>query len=603
MSRWGILVGSVLVAGVVGLGWGPARLAESAASAGVPRPGREAGVSPHAPAAVTSDNWWRFGVVAPLGVGGYEAQLDDLKAGAYLDFGRSLSPARPGGIEYIQVLRVRDDVYPDVLSELAGLVTANPGAYWEIGNEPDTTYENQDNVTPETYAERFFAIATQIRGLDSSARIGFGTVVQATPIRLRYLERAWQRLIALAESQSAASGLIDFWNVHAFILNEWPGEWGTGVPPGFICEGAGRGRCWDDFQGPTFDCDADPGQCWLPVHYTAYPFNETHDNAIFEARVVALRQWMKGIGEQDKPLWITEYGSLFPTIDPPGGPDLVNVSDSETIGFMTESFDYLLTTTDPDLGCPSDGNRLVQRWFWYSLNDHRYTFGGTLYDPDNSKARTAVGTAWINYVDPPVFADVSIDHWARDYIEALYHGGFVVGCSYTPRLYCPERVLIRAESAVFILRGQYGSIPDPPYPSPDTPTFTDVSRSYWGYGWIESLWRDGYTAGCWTDPMMFCPLRQHTRAEGSVFFLRIENGVTYQPPEPVGLFADVPLDRWPQGEPWYAAWVEAAYTQGLLPACSTDPLRFCPEDPLDRSSAAYMMVQAKGGLPLPTPAP
>jgi len=593
MKRRGVLIGSMLSI-ALGLGWVPGRAAER----GEWQLGSEASDQPSVRTAVTPDNWWRFGVVAPLGVTGYEAQLEDLKAGAYLDFGRSLSPARPGGIEYIQVLRVRDDIYPSVLSELSALVAANPGAHWEVGNEPDTSFENQDNVPPETYADRFYAIATEIRAADGTARIGFGTIVQPTPIRLRYLERAWLRLVDLAGSPAAASALIDFWNVHAFILNEW-GTWGTGIPPGFICEtfGAG-GRCWDDFQGPVFDCGANPTQCWVPVAIT--DLNDTHNNAIFEARVIALRTWMAGTGEREKPLWITEYGSLLPPIDPPGGPNYENVPDSETARFMTDSFDFLLNTTDASAGDPSDGNRLVQRWFWYSLDDHRYTFGGTLYDPDNSQARTAVGTAWINYVDPPIFEDVPIDHWARDNIEALYRGGFVVGCSYTPRLYCPERILIRAESAVFILRGDYGSIVDPPYPPPATPTFTDVDPSYWGYGWIESLWRDGYTAGCGTTPMIFCPLRQHTRAEGSVFFMRILNGVDYEPPTPVGLFDDVPVDQWPP-DPWYAAWVEAAYTAGLLPACSADPLMYCPENPLNRSWAAYMMVQAKGGLPLPTP--
>jgi hypothetical protein len=561
-----------------------------------------AAASHSAYAAVAQGDRWRFGIAAPLGIGGYDAQLDDLKAGTYINFGNSLSPARPGGIEYIQMLRVRDDLYPNVLSQLPGLVAANPGAYWEVGNEPDTTYSVQDKVTPETYADRYYAIATQIRSLDPSAKIAFGTIVQPSPIRLHYLERAWNQLVADAGSQSAASGLIDIWATHAFILNEWPHEWGTGVPPGFTCETGGQGRCWDSSQGSTFDCNANPDQCWTPVHFTTYPYNETHDNSIFDSRVVAMRQWMKGIGEQDKPLWITEYGVLFPPIDPVGV-NLVNVSDSETSRFMTESFDYLLNTTDPNLGLPSDGDHLVQRWFWYSLNDHRYNYGGSLYDPDNSKARTAVGTAWINYVDPPIFADVPIDHWARDYIEALYDAGFVVGCSLSPRLYCPDDILIRAESAVFILRGAYGAIPEPPYPPPATATFSDVSSSYWGYGWIESLWHDGFTAGCGTDPLIFCPLRQHTRAEGSVFFLRIKNGVSYVPPDPVGLFSDVPLDQWSQGIPWYAPWVEAAYNQGLLPACSTNPLKFCPDNPLDRAWAAYMMVQAKGGLPLPTPTP
>ena len=70
--------------------------------------------------------------------------------------------------------------------------------------------------------------------------------------------------------------------------------------------------------------------------------------------------------------------------------------------------------------------------------------------------------------------------------------------------------------------------------------------------------------------------------------MRIMNGVDYQPPEPTGIFSDVPLDS------WYAGWVEAAYHHNLLPECSTNPLEFCPEAPLDRAWAAYMMCIAKG---------
>jgi subtilisin len=193
----------------------------------------------------------------------------------------------------------------------------------------------------------------------------------------------------------------------------------------------------------------------------------------------------------------------------------------------------------------------------------------------------------------PIFGDVPATYWAYDEINALYVAGYVAGCSADPLLYCPDRILNRAESAVFVLRGQYGAIADPPYASPPTPTFTDVASSFWGYGWIESLWQDGFTAGCNTNPLEYCPGRQHTRAEGSVFFLRIKNGVGYDPPPPSGLFADVTASD------WYAGWVEAAYNQGLLPACNADPLEFCPNDLLDRAWAAYMMVQAKGGLPLP----
>ncbi|MCI0807475.1 MAG: hypothetical protein J4N68_11710, partial [Chloroflexi bacterium] len=111
-------------------------------------------------------------------------------------------------------------------------------------------------------------------------------------------------------------------------------------------------------------------------------------------------------------------------------------------------------------------------------------------------------------------------------------------------------------------------------------------------GWIESMWTDGFTAGCGTDPLIYCPLRDHTRAEGSVFFLIIKKGVGYDPPPPVGIFDDVALTA------WYAGWVEAAYNAGILPACQTAPLSFCPEDELDRAWAAYMMVQAKD-IPIP----
>jgi subtilisin family serine protease len=209
-----------------------------------------------------------------------------------------------------------------------------------------------------------------------------------------------------------------------------------------------------------------------------------------------------------------------------------------------------------------------------------------------SPTSTSTPTATHTPTATPVFEDVPFDYWAHDYIVGLYDAGYVAGCSAEPRLYCPDRILNRAESSVFVLRGQYGGVADPPHSAPDSPTFVDVASLFWGYGWIESLWTDGFTAGCSADPLAYCPEAQHTRAEGSVFFLRVLNGVSYEPPAPVGLFDDVDLGA------WYAGWAEAAYNAGLLPACASGPLRFCPEDELDRAWAAYMMVQAKGGLPL-----
>jgi hypothetical protein len=73
------------------------------------------------------------------------------------------------------------------------------------------------------------------------------------------------------------------------------------------------------------------------------------------------------------------------------------------------------------------------------------------------------------------------------------------------------------------------------------------------------------------------------------------NGAEYVPPDPHGIFSDVATDY------WGAKWIEAAYNSGLIPACATTPdLRFCPDDPLNRAMAAYMMVKAKD-LPIPIP--
>jgi hypothetical protein len=324
-------------------------------------------------------NVCRFGITSPSSSAGYP--LDALGVGGYLDWRTSSNPGLPPGVEYLPVLSVSDRAYGSVLSSLGDLLAAHPGATWIVGNEPDTTYNGQDNVTAETYAERFYAIASQIRSADPSARIAFGTIVQPTPLRLRYLRRAWDRLIQpdLAGSAGKASGLIDAWSIHAFMLNEQPGQWGTGVPQGFEND--------------------------HPDAFVTNDLSTTYSISLFKSRVAAFRAWMRDLGEGAKPLWITEYGSLIPNsyVDWAGN---TVVSDATTANFMAATFDYLLTATDASTGMPGDGRRLVQRWFWYSLNDSRDHFGGTLFDPHNNRAITPVGVRFRDYIPP---AGISTD--------------------------------------------------------------------------------------------------------------------------------------------------------------------------------------------------
>ncbi|NIM96225.1 MAG: phytase [Anaerolineales bacterium] len=188
------------------------------------------------------------------------------------------------------------------------------------------------------------------------------------------------------------------------------------------------------------------------------------------------------------------------------------------------------------------------------------------------------------------FVDVPSSHWAYSYIETLYQNGYVAGCSVQPRMYCPDIAMTRAESSVFVERGVHDASYLPP--NPPQPIFADVGDWEWFYDWTAGLWNDGYTAGCSTNPLMYCPLQTHTMAEGAVFYLRMLRGASYEPPPAQGIFTDVPVNE------WYARWVEGAYNAGIYPACQTQPdLRACPSDPLTRAMGAYMMVLAKQ-LPL-----
>jgi hypothetical protein len=200
------------------------------------------------------------------------------------------------------------------------------------------------------------------------------------------------------------------------------------------------------------------------------------------------------------------------------------------------------------------------------------------------------------FADDPTFEDVPFDHPYHDYIEALYQNGYVAGCSETPMLYCPERVMNRAESAVFVDRGNHGAELNPP--DPTEVVFEDVALDAWYADWVHQLWEDGFTAGCGTDPLAYCPDQNHTRAEGCVFFMRMLFGDDYEPPPEGGIFADVDY-----ANAWYGDWVDACYHAGIAEPCATEPeLRYCPEEGLTRAVAAYMMVQAKD-VPLPTPTP
>jgi hypothetical protein len=333
-----------------------------------------------------------------LGAGGVAGDvlgydLGQLNLGLYTDWiTRDPLPAGlPADVEYIQTVRLHQDkvcgerhcvapyvdpptytVWPN-LNTLAARSANQPGMLWLIGNEIDRrdwgsgeSSGGQDEMTAELYARAFHEIQNVIKTADPTAKIGIAGIVQATPLRLEYLDLVWDSYYA--QYGYPMGNDIDIWNVHGFILREVRGEWGADTPPGF--------------DGPGFLYGADFDTC-IDAH---------HDMSYFREFIEAFRIWMAEHGERNKPLLITEYGILYGTL---------GISTAQIIDFMSSTFDYLSDIKDEATGYPADEDRLVQGWIWYSLNDNSSWYhDGALFD-STTKNLTTLGNAWKSYVSDP----------------------------------------------------------------------------------------------------------------------------------------------------------------------------------------------------------
>jgi hypothetical protein len=291
------------------------------------------------------------GVVFPAGAA---KPLSELSPGWYLDWDRAKSPAHPGGAEYAQMVRVpRGEIVPS-LKTIAQIAQNNPGALWLIGNEMDVIW--QDNATPEQYAAAYHDVYTTLKQADPHSRVAIGGVSEPSPLRLQYLDRVLQ----VYRDRYRQDMPIDVWNVHNFILPEERGSWGVDIPPGI-----------DATRGLTYTI-------------------EDHDNLdFFKQQLFDFRRWMAQRGYGDKELIVSEYGVLMYE---DYGFGYERVRD-----FMLGSFDMMLNTTDAELGLPADGNRLVQRWCWYSLADVYYP-SGNLADLDSGEL-TPLGRDFKAYLE------------------------------------------------------------------------------------------------------------------------------------------------------------------------------------------------------------
>lgn len=300
-----------------------------------------------------------------------------LKMSFYSDWSASITPLRPNGIEYLQLLAVKYGKWYFATSEanwtmLAQAVDANHGALWMIGNEPECpNYPGGGNNTPEQYAAVYHDLYSFIKGRDPTARIAIGGVVEPTPLRLQWLGY----VLDYYQATFGVTMPIDIWTTHVLILPEMKscdgeGVWGAGIPVGSQFDSVCRGRL--------------------------YTVEDNWNFSNLRSLVVEFREWLYLKGQHDKPLWITEYGVLMPYAE-----------DYQVNSFMNQSFDYFLGTSSlhGTWGYPADGDRLVQRWAWNSINDQPHDFGtgqgfnGSLFDYTNPLSMTIFGRNYMSYTN------------------------------------------------------------------------------------------------------------------------------------------------------------------------------------------------------------
>ncbi len=112
-----------------------------------------------------------------------------------------------------------------------------------------------------------------------------------------------------------------------------------------------------------------------------------------------------------------------------------------------------------------------------------------------------------------VFSDVTAETFGAAWIEQFAAEGITSGCG--GGQFCPDNLVTRAQIAVFLLKGKYGSAYVPPAASGK---FADVPVGSFAADWIEQLAAEGISGGCGGGN--FCPDQNVTRDQMAAFLVR-----------------------------------------------------------------------------------
>lgn len=294
---------------------------------------------------------FRLGVSLPRGAN-TSYDLTSLRVGWVMDWAARSTTALPAGVAYMPTVRMSGGILQPAAETLTSVARARPGSTWLISNEPDVRW--QDNVTPEVYARLYHAAYHAIKAGDPSAIVAAGGIAQPTPLRLRYLD-----LVLEAYRNAFGTELpAEVWHTHNYMLREERNSWGVDIPPGI-----------PDDTGVLFSID------------------DSGNLDVFRAQIYDFRRWMAARGYGGLPLIVSEYGVPMP--------EDYGFPPERMAEFLRETWRFFLTATDPTLGDPHDGGRLVQQWCWFSMYYQVYPTGNLI---DAHGQWTPLGQAWISYV-------------------------------------------------------------------------------------------------------------------------------------------------------------------------------------------------------------
>ena len=215
-----------------------------------------------------------------------------------------------------------------------------------------------------------------------------------------------------------------------------------------------------------------------------------------------------------------------------------------------------------------------------------YYFAASAYDTQQNESDYSNEVCYTIYQNNNSnFADVCPDHWAEDYIYAIFNAGITTGCSQNPLKYCPQNPVTREQMAVFIVRALEEE-PAADYCDTGSP-FSDVSSTSGFCKYIKRLSELGITNGCGGGN--YCPNDPVTREQMAVFIVRAAEG------EPLANYCGT-------GSPFsdvspasgFCKYIKRLSELGITNGCGGG--NYCPNDPVTREQMAVFLAKAFSGM-------